>query len=76
MSILKLRRHVNFFVLFSNGNGNSIRRPTNGNKFIRFLKVTNSNGNCNCKIFKIMVINSLGGEKTITLTLTVSVSHR
>jgi hypothetical protein len=57
MSILKLRRYVTFFVLFSNRNGNCIRRPTNGNKLIRFLKFANYNGTCNCNIFKIMVIN-------------------
>ena len=50
MSILKLRRRVTFFVLFSNGNGNCIRRPTNGNKLIRFLKRANYNGTCNCNI--------------------------
>jgi hypothetical protein len=57
MSILKLRRHVTFFVLFSNGNVNFIRRPTNGNKLIRFSKFTNYNSTCNCNIFKLMVIN-------------------
>ena len=57
MSILKLRRRVTFFVLFSNGNGNCIRKQTNGNKLIRFLKWANYNGTCNCNIFKIIVIN-------------------
>jgi hypothetical protein len=57
MSILKLRRHVTFFVLFSNGNGNCIRRPTNGNNLIRFSKFANYNGTCNSYIFKIMAIN-------------------
>jgi hypothetical protein len=35
-------------------------------KFEYALSDKNSNGNCNCKIFKIMVINSLSGKKTIT----------
>jgi hypothetical protein len=48
MWYLKKRRHVTFFVLFSNGNGNCIRRPTNGNKLISFLKFTNYNGTCIC----------------------------